>query len=161
MDQSVKRKNGRKPLGKLSKPDASTRARRTPSWEEVFLLTLRQQPNVTFACEAADVARQTVYARKDSNEEFAKRMNDAIEEGADRLEQEAWRRAHDGILKPVYQGGMLVGHINEYSDTLMILLLKGHKPRKFRENQSVEMSGPDGQAIEPVQIYIPSNGRGK
>lgn len=52
---------------------------------------------------------------------------------ADRLEREAMRRAHEGVRKPVYQGGKRVGFIQEYCDTLLIFLLKGLRPEKYRE----------------------------
>ncbi len=64
--------------------------------------------------------------------------------GADLLEDEAVRRAKDGVEEPVYQGGKLVGHVQKYSDTLLIFLLKGAKPEKFRERSQHEFSGEDG-----------------
>lgn len=74
-------------------------------------------------------------------------MDEAIEQGSDILEAEAWRRAVEGVEEPVYQGGKEVGRIQRYSDTLMVLLLKGHKPQKFRERISSEVSGPNGGPI--------------
>jgi hypothetical protein len=61
--------------------------------------------------------------------------------GADALEDEANRRAREGVERPVYQGGKFVGAIREFSDTLLIFLLKGLKPEKFRENSHIEHSG--------------------
>ena len=54
------------------------------------------------------------------------------------LEPEAIRRAVEGVEKPVYQGGELVGYVREYSDTLLIFLLKGGKPHKYRENIKID-----------------------
>lgn len=69
------------------------------------------------------------------------------------LEREAFRRAHTGTLKPIYQGGEKVGSVREYSDTLMIFLLKGARPQKYRENHKVEVSGTVGTiAIREVVI---------
>jgi len=45
----------------------------------------------------------------------------ALDIGADSLEDEAVRRARDGYDKPVYQQGQCVGHVREYSDTLMVV----------------------------------------
>lgn len=61
----------------------------------------------------------------------------AYEAGSDRLEDEAYRRAHDGVSKPVFQQGECVGHVQEYSDTLMRDLLRARRPDKFRENAPV------------------------
>ena len=43
-----------------------------------------------------------------------------------------------------------VATVTKYSDTLAIFLLKAHDP-KYRENQRVELSGPEGGPIEMSQ----------
>jgi hypothetical protein len=73
---------------------------------------------------------------------------DAIEAGTDVLEEEAKRRALFGVEKPVFQKGELVGHVQEYSDTLMIFLLKGRNPNKFKERVHAEHTGKDGGPIQ-------------
>jgi hypothetical protein len=42
--------------------------------------------------------------------------------------REAWRRAVKGCRKPVYQGGQLVGYVREFSDLLLIFLIKAARP---------------------------------
>ncbi len=61
---------------------------------------------------------------------------------------EAVRRAVEGTEKPVYQQGRLVGHVQEYSDTLLIFLLKGRRPEKYGEKLRQEISGPGGDAVQ-------------
>jgi hypothetical protein len=41
----------------------------------------------------------------------------------------------------VYQGGKQVGFVQDYSDTLLIFMLKGRRPQKFRDNTHVEHGG--------------------
>ena len=82
--------------------------------------------------------------------DFAKDRKGALDMGADTLEDEAVRRAKDGVEKPVYQGGKLVGHVQEYSDTLLIFLLKGARPEKYRDRVQQELSGPGGQTIQLI-----------
>ncbi len=48
------------------------------------------------------------------------------------LEDEATRRAIEGVKKPVYQGSKKVGEILHYSDTLLIVLLKAQAPKSTR-----------------------------
>jgi hypothetical protein len=79
-------------------------------------------------------ANAAVYVWRQEDEEFAARWKMALDIGADSLEDEAVRRARDGYDKPVYQGGQMVGTVREYSDTLMVFLLKGARPRKYRDN---------------------------
>ena len=126
------------PEGEYTQVDTSTRA---PGWLEPFLESLRQNCNVTLACRACKISRFTPYAYREDHPEFRKQWDDAVDEGADVLEAEAWRRAKEGTVRPVFQGGKKVGHVREYSDTLMQTLLKGHKPEKYRERTQMDHSG--------------------
>jgi hypothetical protein len=65
----------------------------------------------------------------------------------DQLEEEARRRAVDGVLKPVFQRGRQVGRIREYSDVLLVTLLKGKRPDTYRER--FEHTGKGGHALFP------------
>ena len=64
-----------------------------------------------------------------------------IEAGTEVLEDEALRRARDGTDKPIYQGGKKVGSVREYSDTLLIFLLKARNPAKYRERIDAHVTG--------------------
>ena len=70
----------------------------------------------------------------------------------DRLEEKAWIRAVDGRAKPIYQGGRLVGTVQEYSDGLMVTLLKAHPREKYRENFEVKHAASDPLAALMRQI---------
>ena len=61
--------------------------------------------------------------------------------GAEALEDEATRRAAEGVDEPVFHQGAQVGTIRKYSDTLAIFLLKGAMPEKYRDNAKLELSG--------------------
>jgi hypothetical protein len=52
------------------------------------------------------------------------------ETGTDLLEDEALRRAEDGVAEPRFYEGRLCGHVQKYSDTLLIFLLKARRPQK-------------------------------
>lgn len=117
--------------------------------KEKFIEALRNTGNISKAAKLTKVDRKTVYNWKESDAEFAKKWEVALNEASDLLEDEAKRRAYEGVKKPVYQGGKRVGYVQEYSDTLLIFLLKGAKPEKYRER--FEHSGPGGGAI-PVSI---------
>jgi hypothetical protein len=138
-------------------PDQQQNAtsRRAPVWEKAFLSSLRKLGNVTSACNAAKIERSTAYRHKEADKEFAALWQEALDEAADRLEAEARRRAERGVLSPVYQGGKLVGQVREYSDTLMALLLRAHKPEKYRERQ--EISGTLGLTWRQVVEQAMSN----
>lgn len=127
-------------------------ALRAPVWEKAFLKSLGRYGVVTAACEAAQISRRTVYERRETNEVFKAAWDEALEIAADRLELEARRRAERGTLKPVYYKGARVGFMREYSNDLMALLLKAHKPEKYRERTDVTSNG---ETLAAPIIYLP------
>jgi hypothetical protein len=112
-----------------------------------FLETLAETCHVSKSCEITQISRQTAYRWRRDDAEFAAKWKDALEMGADLLEEEAIRRAKDGVRRPVYQGGLLVGHVREYSDTLLIFLLKGAKPKKYGDRTTLA-----GDPKNPIQV---------
>jgi hypothetical protein len=126
---------------------------RTPEKRAKFLEALRSTCNVTRACELSDLGRASTYEWRAEDDEFRKDWDDAVQIAADLLEEEAVRRAYEGVTEPVYQGGKLVGHVQKYSDTLLIFLLKGSKPRKYSERMQAQITGVDDG---PVQFVVKS-----
>ena len=63
-----------------------------------------------------------------------------MEMAADLMDDELMRRACEGVLRPIFQGGKLVGSVRERSDTLLIFGLKGAKPEKYADRQKVEVT---------------------
>jgi hypothetical protein len=122
---------------KKGKPQKRT----SPDWGPRFLISLAESANIYAACKAAKVSRSTVYLRRDNDVMFAAAMAAAIDDACDDLELEARRRAKEGVVRPVFQGGARVGEVQDYSDTLLIFLLKAHRPEKFRDNVKVEHAG--------------------
>lgn len=121
----------------------------TPEKKARFIELLRKCHNVARCARAVGVSRQTPYDARESDPVFAAEWDAVKEEFSDKLETEGFRRAHDGTLKPVFQGGAKVGQVREYSDTLLIFLLKGNRPEKYRDRH--ELSGPNGGPI-PLSI---------
>lgn len=103
-----------------------------------FCEALARCANVSRACLEANLPRMTAYQWRARDEEFARMWDEALERGTDALEDEAIRRAHEGTLKPVYQGGKKVGDVREFSDTLMIFMLKARRPDRFKDRAVVE-----------------------
>lgn len=108
---------------------------------EKFLKTLADTCNITRACEAAGVTRPTAYNAREADPEFAAAWDRAKKIGADVLEDEAVRRAHEGWDEPVFFQGVQTSTVRKFSDTLLTLLLKGAKPDTYRENSKVELHG--------------------
>lgn len=102
------------------------------------------------AARLARVGRATVYEWRDADSEFARLWDQAVEEGTDYIEDEAMRRAVQGVGRPVFYKGKAVGTIQEFSDTLIVVMLKARRPHKYRER--FEHSGPDGQPLGVVLL---------
>jgi hypothetical protein len=121
------------------------------AWKARFLDALSKLGNVRAAAEIAGVDRSTAYrarsARGKAAERFCAAWDEALEEAYDRLEQEAWRRAIVGTQRPVFHKGEPVGTVTEYSDRLLELLLRAHRPGKYELRQRLEHSGPGGGPI--------------
>lgn len=107
-----------------------------------FLRLLANGHTVKHAAAAVGLARGTFYKLRDRDEGFKAEWNEAQEAGTQTLEQEARRRAVEGVKRPVYQHGALVGHVREYSDTLLIFLLKARRPEVYRERMDVTSQQP-------------------
>jgi hypothetical protein len=129
-------------------------AKRTLDWQSAFLHHLSAQGNVSCASKAARISRKTVYARRDTDPLFKAAWDDALNEGCDHLEEEARRRAVEGTKKPIFYRGQVVGQIREYSDVLLIFLLKAHRPGKYREPTRNENWNIDPRDWSDAQIEV-------
>jgi hypothetical protein len=67
------------------------------------------------------------------------------------LEDEALRRAVEGVEKPISVNGE-TKIIREYSDTLLIFLLKGAAPEKYRDRYEHALGAPDGGGVTKIEI---------
>ncbi len=125
-------------------PAMRGRTERTPKRERQFLDALAEGLSVTGAAARVKLGRSTVYEWRDTDSDFATAWDKAIEAGTDILEDEARRRAYERVEEPVHYQGERVDTIRRYSDTLLIFMLKGRRPGKFRDNAAVEVTGTDG-----------------
>lgn len=112
-----------------------------------FITHLIDLVSVTRAAKKTRIGRQTVYDWIKNDPDFKIAFESACDIATAKLEDEAVRRAYEGTLKPVYQGGAKVGTIREYSDTLLIVLLKARAPEKYKDRFSGEISGKDGKDL--------------
>lgn len=110
----------------------------TPERQRRFLEHLAETGNVSRSVKLVGTSATRVYALRHNDPAFRQAWDEAEEVAGGRLEAEAWRRAVDGFDEPVVSAGKLVRDENDnpvmlrrYSDTLLIALLKAHRPQKF------------------------------
>ena len=118
--------------------------------KRAFLVAYSEGGNITQAARAASIDRTTYYVWLERDEEFAICAKHAWLDAGDVLEQEAYRRAVTGVDKPVFYAGEQVATIKEYSDVLLIFLLKGAKPEKYRERIDVSQTQPVVKVLEGI-----------
>ena len=116
--------------------------------KQQFVERLAATGNVTEAARSVGRSRSGAYRVKDNDEAFSEAWDEAVGIATDALEAEARRRAVEGVQEPVFYQGAVCGHVVRYSDRMLELLLRGHRPEVFRDRQSVEHSGKDGGPID-------------
>ncbi len=119
----------------------------TPEKTAAFALVLAETGQVKKAAEAIGMSRYAVYKWRKDHPDFAEAWDEAAKVSVYTLEDEAMRRAVDGVAEPVYYKGERIDTIAKYSDTLLIFLLKGLAPEKYRDNLRAELTGEDGGPI--------------
>jgi hypothetical protein len=120
---------------------------RTTDWRPSFLDHLSQYGNVGAACKHAVISRSQVYALRKADAVFAAAWNEALELACDAIEAEARRRAESGTEEAVYWRGKRVATELRYSDSLLMFLLRAHRPEKFGDKFKVHTPTVDA-AIE-------------
>jgi len=119
--------------------------------QKAFLSALSVCGSIVMASNLSGVRREQVYRNWIKNEVFKEHFEFAKGQPAcDLLEEEAWRRAVDGVEKPVYHNGVEVNTIREYSDSLLLALLKAHMPHKYGTKVKVEASVVDDRTIPEI-----------
>lgn len=119
-----------------------------------FLDAYCESGRVDLATKHVGVKYQAPYQWAKTDPSFLERWNDAKKIAAMKLEDAAFKRAHTGYTKPIYQRGVLVGVERHYSDSLTMFLLRGAMPEKYRDRLDVEQSGKGGG---PVHVAVGLN----
>jgi hypothetical protein len=143
------------------------------NYNRAFLAAMANTANVVRAAAIAGVDRDNHYLWLKKDPDYAPAFEIAWQRGVDVLEAEAVRRAHEGVIKPVFHGGKraidvvqnpdgsikrdssgkpigIPATVREYSDTLLIFLLKARNPAVFGDRLNQEHSAPGGGGITLV-----------
>lgn len=116
----------------------------------LLLQDIAKTGHITDSCKRVGIKRVTFYAHRREDEEFDKRAEEAHREGLKALEDFAVMRATQGVQKPVFFQGDIVGYTTEYSDQLLSFLLQGNDP-KYKRKQ--EITGADGGPLAMLAKY--------
>jgi len=110
----------------------------TPTIQARFLTALADTGNVRYAAQQIKRSPTTVYAWRKRDPAFALAWDETLQAAMDTvLEPEAIRRAVEGSERGIWYQGERVGVEREYSDTLLIFLLKGWNPDRYKDRREV------------------------
>ena len=123
-------------------------------WQAAFLHALRQTGNVSAAARAAGTCRSRCYEARQRDRGFAAAWADALEEAADRLEMEAFRRAVEGVGEERFFRGDVVGTVTCYSDRLLMFLLKARRPARFGSGSEEAGAEHEAEQQEHDKHYL-------
>ena len=110
---------------------------------------------VTAATRSAAVSRNTHYIWMRADAEYVAAFAQATAEYADRLESEMYRRAVEGVDEPWTldrDGRPLMRR--RYSDTLLIVALKGALGNKYKDNQGTTLHVGDTNVLIAADTLI-------
>ncbi len=113
-----------------------------------FLEAFRLTASLTEAAKAVGLNRSAHYSWLAKDAKYPARFEAAKIDAAQGLEDEAIRRAREGVLEPIFYQGVACGVKRIYSDGLMQFLLRGFIPEKYRQTGSVEITGKDGGPVQ-------------
>lgn len=125
----------------MPEPNEDRTPERAGAWKPAFLQALGEHGMVTAACKSVGVGRTTAYDARHADEAFATAWADIEELTTERMEAEAYRRAVEGVESDIFFKGEVVGTEREFSDTLLVFLLKARRPEVYRENIKVQHAG--------------------
>jgi hypothetical protein len=128
----------------------------TADRQTAFLERLAEGGNVMSAASAVGITRATAYAARERDEAFADSWDEALERYGASLEQELHKRIFDGVPRPIFQRGELVGHEALKSDRLLEIALKAHRPERYSERlrASIEHTVKAGVLILPAVMTV-------
>ncbi len=136
----------------------AARDRKLAASKAIFLTVLTGSANVSESARATGWSRNNAYYHRDADAIFADAWAEAVEIAVDALEREAWRRGMEGVQEPLTHHGQITYKfdrerrefmtdekgdpipvtITKYDNRLMEILLKAHRPDKYRERHQVD-----------------------
>jgi len=110
----------------------------TPAFKKKFIKLLSETGHVSNCCTALNVSRNEMYIHRGKFPKFKEEWIKALSHAVELLEDEAWRRAFEGVDRDVWYKGCVVGTEKHYSDTLLMHRLNAERPDKYHYRQQVD-----------------------
>lgn len=112
--------------------------RLTTQTKNKIVKTIAETGDEATACATYNVGAASFRLALEKDHSFAERVSNAKRLYLAELEQEAKRRAVNGVTRKKYYQGEEIGEEQEYSDKLMVELLRAAAPEKYSRKTNVE-----------------------
>lgn len=122
--------------------------KRTQLRQAAFLAAFVSCARIAKAARQARIPRALHYRWMEEDPDYARAFERATPIAAGLLEDEAMRRAHEGTKRAIYYQGEKIGYEFEYSDTLLMFLLRALLPKRYGDRTAIQHSGPEGGPID-------------
>jgi hypothetical protein len=111
--------------------------------------------SITVASRWAKVSRQAHYKWLDVDPAYKPKFEAAIRRGVTVLADEAIRRGREGVRKPVFYKGKIVGYVQEYSDTLLLRMMEAREAETYSQRVKQDHTGNVGVEVTgPVKVIV-------
>jgi hypothetical protein len=155
---------------KKAKPKRKPAAKTLPNLtakKRAFLAAFAVAWTVGKAAKASGISRHTVWEWTKSDPEFKQAFDDARLDAAESMEQEATRRATEGVRRLKFYKGQLITVLDdsgkvvpyvehEFSDTLLIFRLKAELPEKYGDKVKVDQKSEVEMTLKGATTPLPS-----
>lgn len=109
--------------------------------KRAFLAAYAHTGRLVRAAKAAQCNWRMHYYWLKVDPHYAEKFAEAKQMAGDFLEDEAIRRATEGVTRTIFFKDTPIAEETDYSDTLLIFLLKGAKPEQYKDRFQVEHKG--------------------
>lgn len=112
--------------------------------KKLFDAIVKTAGNAKMALTLLHIRKRDFYLALRSCPEFKIAFEKARDQGLDAAEDELIRRAVDGVDRPEFFKGKIVGYVKEYSDYLMIRFLSAYRERyRLPKGSAIKIPVPD------------------
>jgi len=121
----------------------------TEEEQAVFLDVYRKTRKQDVAAKAAGRTYEGFYGLRQKDKAFQVQFETARAEIFEKLEEDAVRRAYEGVERAKYYQGEVIGTEMEYSDRMLQFMLERGWPERFAPTSRTEVTGKDGTPLIP------------